>query len=217
MAAGTPFGGGVQHCHGADEGKHSGGDAGVLRPRETVTLPEPRTLGDYVTAPCKHECGILKQIRHAKQAHRLLSSLNPTRQSLLRATAGKCGLDSAHCHSSTVQEVVSLDRPEGGEGGSREASLFCAATLHRFGLPVDYARLKNETLPESCACFYAPLWDSVIPRTTMDKLFAWQCHLERRGRDGRRLHAHDVVKGPSWILCSRIHLQGALHSHLLVF
>ncbi len=55
---------------------------------EPVTLPGPRSLDDYVTAPGKHECGILKQIRHAKQVHRLLSTLNPTRQSLLRATAG---------------------------------------------------------------------------------------------------------------------------------
>jgi hypothetical protein len=50
-----------------------------------------------------------------------------------------------------VQEVVRLDRPGGTEGGSREAALFCAATLHRFGLPVDYTRLKTETLPESCS------------------------------------------------------------------
>ena len=39
---------------------------------DPVTLPEPRTPGDFVTAPYKHECSILKQIRHAKQAHRLL-------------------------------------------------------------------------------------------------------------------------------------------------
>ena len=63
---------------------------------EPVTLPEPRTLTDFVTAPCKHECSILKQIRHAKQAHRLLSTLNPTKQALLRANAGQCGLDDAH-------------------------------------------------------------------------------------------------------------------------
>ena len=95
---------------------------------EPVTLPEPRSLGDYVTAPCKHECGILKQIRHAKQVQRLLSTLNPTRQSLFRATAGQCGLDSAHCHLFTVREVASLDRRVGSDGGSREASLFCATT-----------------------------------------------------------------------------------------
>ena len=145
------------------------------------TLPEPRTLGDFVTAPCKHEFSIRKQIRHVKQAHRPLSTLNPTKQALLRANAGQCGLDSAHCHASTVQEVVSLDRPGGVEGGSRKASLFCAATLHRFGLPVDYARLKMVTLPESCACCDAPLWDLVIFGTTMDKLCAWQCHLGRCG------------------------------------
>jgi hypothetical protein len=28
----------------------------------------------------------------------------------------------------------------------------------------------------------------------MDKRFAWQCHLGRCGGDGRRLHAHEVVK-----------------------
>ena len=118
---------------------------------EPVTLPEPRLLSDYTIAPCKHECGIFKQIRHAKHAHKLLSTLNLTKQSLLRATAGQCGLDSAHCHSSTVKEVASLDRPGGMDGRSREAAFFFAATMHRFGLHVDYARLKIETLPKSCS------------------------------------------------------------------
>ncbi len=54
---------------------------------EPLTLPEPRLLSDYVTAPCKHECGVFKQIRHAKQAHRVLMSFYSTKQSLLRATA----------------------------------------------------------------------------------------------------------------------------------
>ncbi len=27
---------------------------------EPVTLPEPRLLRDYTTAPCKHDCGIIK-------------------------------------------------------------------------------------------------------------------------------------------------------------
>ena len=96
---------------------------------EPVTLLEPRLLGDYIIAPCKHECGIIKQIRHAKQAHRLLSTLNPTKQSLLRATAGLCGMDSAHGHSSTIREVVSLDRPGGLDWGSREALLFYVPRL----------------------------------------------------------------------------------------
>ena len=45
-----------------------------------LTLLEPRFLSDYTSAPCKHECGIIKQIEHAKQAHRLLSALNPIKQ-----------------------------------------------------------------------------------------------------------------------------------------
>ena len=53
---------------------------------ETITLPEPRLLSDYKSAPCKHECNIIKQLRHAKQAHRLLHSLNPVKQTLLRST-----------------------------------------------------------------------------------------------------------------------------------
>ena len=73
---------------------------------ELMTLPEPRLLSDYTTAPCKHECGIIKQIRHAKQAHRLLSALNLVKQTLLRATVGQCGMDSANCRSSTVKDVV---------------------------------------------------------------------------------------------------------------
>ena len=36
-------------------------------------------------------------------------------------------------------------------GESSEATLFRAATLHRFGLPYDYAKLDTETLPEMCS------------------------------------------------------------------
>ncbi len=43
---------------------------------EPITLPEPRLVSDYITAPCRHECGIIKQVRHAKKAHRVLSALN---------------------------------------------------------------------------------------------------------------------------------------------
>ena len=32
---------------------------------EPLTLPEPRLLTDCTTTPCKHECGIFKQMRHA--------------------------------------------------------------------------------------------------------------------------------------------------------
>ena len=111
-------------------------------------------MGDYIPTPCKHECIIIKQVRHAKKAHKVSSDLNPVKKALLRATAGQCGMDSAYCTMDTVREVASLDRPGGGHNGEdlREASLFCAATLHRFGLPVDFARLKFDTLPETCSC-----------------------------------------------------------------
>jgi len=33
---------------------------------EPMTLPKPQLLSDYITTSCKHECGIFKQIRHAK-------------------------------------------------------------------------------------------------------------------------------------------------------
>jgi len=97
---------------------------------EPITLFEPRTLSDYITAPCKHECNIFKQIRHAKQAHRVLSTLNPIKQTLLRATAGQCGLDSAHCHSVTVKDVDKPDRT--GGGGSSRRFARCSPLLRGY-------------------------------------------------------------------------------------
>ena len=55
-----------------------------------ITLPEPRPMSDYITAPCKHKCSVMKQIRHAKQALGVFSALNPIKQILLRATDGQC-------------------------------------------------------------------------------------------------------------------------------
>jgi hypothetical protein len=70
---------------------------------EPITLPEPRLVSDYITAPCRHECSIMKQVRHAKMAHRVLSALNPVKQAFLRATMGQCGRDSASCTMDTVK------------------------------------------------------------------------------------------------------------------
>ena len=36
---------------------------------DPIVLPDLRTPVDYATAPCKHECVILKQSRHIRQAH----------------------------------------------------------------------------------------------------------------------------------------------------
>jgi hypothetical protein len=62
---------------------------------EPITLPEPRLVSDFVTVPCKYECNIIKQVRHAKKARIVLSTLNLVKQALLRATAGECGMYSA--------------------------------------------------------------------------------------------------------------------------
>ncbi len=61
------------------------------------------------------------------------------------------GMGVIEAPTRTVKEVACLDRPGQGNHGedSREATLFCAATLHRFGLPVDFARLNSDTLPET--------------------------------------------------------------------
>jgi hypothetical protein len=92
--------------------------------------------------------------------------------------------------------VAKLDRSGCGilEGGSREVTLFSTTTLHRYGLPVDFAKLDYETLPKMCSCCSAPLWDLAIPGSRMNKIFALQCHLGRCGRDGRRLQVHEVVE-----------------------
>jgi len=85
---------------------------------EPMTLPEPRLMSGYITAPCRHECSIIKQVSHAKQAHGIITALNPVKQSLLRATAGQCGMDTAYCNMDTVREVTRLDRPGGGGGAT---------------------------------------------------------------------------------------------------
>ena len=46
---------------------------------EAITLPDPRLLVDYITTPCKHECKVIKRMRHVRQAFRVLSSLNPVK------------------------------------------------------------------------------------------------------------------------------------------
>jgi hypothetical protein len=48
---------------------------GRYSPLETHTKPEPIVLPylrlptDYISAPCKHECAIMKQSRHVRHTH----------------------------------------------------------------------------------------------------------------------------------------------------
>ena len=112
-------------------------------------------------------------MRHAKEAFKILSFLYPVKQFLMRASAGQCELDSSHCHSDIVREIAKLNRLGFGKNGeSSEATLFCAATLHRFGLPYDYAILDTKTLPEMCSCCKAPLWDPAVRGSRIEQIFA---------------------------------------------
>jgi len=54
---------------------------------EVVTLSEPRPpLEEYIIDPGKHECNIIKQVRQAKEACRVLMSLNQVNHALMKAT-----------------------------------------------------------------------------------------------------------------------------------
>ena len=120
-------------------------------PPEPIVIPEPRSLVDYASAPCKLEVSILKQIWHAKQAYTVFTTMDAVNQSLVRASAGQCGMDTAHCYLATAQAVARMDCPASlSHDKLSEGALFCAASLHRFGLPVDFAKLEASVLPETC-------------------------------------------------------------------
>jgi len=137
----------------------------------------------------------MKQIRQAKQAFTLYEDMDPVRQTFLRANAGQCGRDTAHCSPKTIRAVATMDCLVAlAHQGSSVASLFCASTLHRYGLPYDFAKLDTQALHETCACCNAPLWDPWLHASRADRIYVWQSHLGRCGGDGRRLHAHEAVK-----------------------
>ena len=106
-------------------------DDRLLVAPEPIRPPDPRGLVDFIIAPCNSECAIIKQRRHIQQTHRVLSSLDQVRSALMRTSASQCGLESACCFASTVEAVVSLDRPGlGNRDEAREGATFCAATPH---------------------------------------------------------------------------------------
>ena len=121
--------------------------------------------------------------------------MDQVRQTLLRANVGHCGRDTAHCSLKTLRAVATMDYPAPlAHHESSDASLSCASTLHRYGLSYDFAKLETQALPETFACYNAPLWDPGLHASRADRIFVWQCHLGRCGGDGRRLHAHEAVK-----------------------
>jgi hypothetical protein len=93
----------------------------------------------------------MRQTRQARQAFNLINKMDPVRQTLMRATFGQCGRDFAHRSLLTVRAVATMDCPASmAHAETSEASLYNAATLHRYGLPYDYAKLETTVLPEIC-------------------------------------------------------------------
>ncbi len=103
----------------------------------------------------------LGQVGAARQASsRGLRFHGPLKQTLMRASAGRCGLDSAHWSSTTVRDVARMDcLGFMAHAESSEGVLLCASMLHRFCLSYDYAKLEDFVLLESCPYCSAPLRD----------------------------------------------------------
>jgi len=57
-------------------------------PPGPISLPDPRPLSDYPLAPCKHECNLIKQARHVRQALDVFEAMDPVKKALMRASAG---------------------------------------------------------------------------------------------------------------------------------
>jgi len=75
------------------------------------------------------------------------------KKALMRALAGQCGADTAHCSTTTVRDVARMDCPGSmAHAEMSEGVLYTFSMLHRFGLPYDYAKLEDFVLPESCPC-----------------------------------------------------------------
>jgi len=58
---------------------------------DLLVLPKPRTILNFIMAPCKQEVSLVRQTRHVKQASNLLKSMDPNRQTPMRASASQCG------------------------------------------------------------------------------------------------------------------------------
>ncbi len=78
---------------------------------DPIVLPQPRSLADFVSAPCTHECSLLRQSKMAKHAAKVFLKMGPVKQALLRASAGQCGRYNAHCSKNILEEVAKMDRP----------------------------------------------------------------------------------------------------------
>ena len=94
----------------------------------------------------------MKQTRQAIHTSNLFKNMDHVRRTLLRANDVQCGSDSAYCSLKIFQAFASMDCPYAlAHDETSEASLYCTASLHRYGLPHEYAKMENLVLPETCA------------------------------------------------------------------
>jgi len=89
----------------------------------------------------------MKQTIQARQASVLYNTMDPVRQTLLRDNAGQCGRDTSHCSLKMVGAVATMDYLAAlAHEECSDTSLFCAATLHRYVIPYDYAILYTHVI-----------------------------------------------------------------------
>ena len=109
---------------------------------DTHTKPEPIVLPnlgmptDYVSATCMHECAIMKQSRHVRQAYQVWTNNTVTQRALMLSRSGQCGLDTAKAFLAEVEAVTTMDRSEkyAHHMDISDSTLYSASTLHLHGL-----------------------------------------------------------------------------------
>jgi hypothetical protein len=124
---------------------------------EPMVLPELRVPGEYATATCKHECAIMKQSRHVRQAHAVWAEDTTIQRSLMLSRAGQCGITTTKATLAEVHVVATMDKPEKfSHIDLSESLLYSASTLHLYGLFFDYDALRSVKPPDACpACSIA--------------------------------------------------------------
>ena len=120
---------------------------------DPIVLPDLRTPMDYATTACKHECAILKQSRHIRQAHEVWRKGTVMQRALMLSRAGQCGIaTTAKLGLPEVQAIATMDRAANYEHVDVcESSLYNASILKLHGLPYDYSSFQSGALPTSCS------------------------------------------------------------------
>ena len=143
-----------------------------------IVMPDLRSPVDYVNAPCKHECAILKQSRHVRQAHEVWTDGSTIQRALMLSRAGQRGMDTAKVGLNEVQAVATMDNPVNYEHVDLgEAFLYNAATLNLHGLPYDYASLQSCDPLLRCSTCNAALTVPLRQEPMHARMFTRQSHL----------------------------------------